>query len=159
MYWRTDGGWEAPVIVMISCGGYKPGLGPFHAQSMAGNRRPDPRGGSLYALPCGGCGGTLNAAFESERPTLFFYPKNLLNNRELALELHAEEPVAARRERPGLSGRVGILPSSPGAIPPSTAAGGGGSGRSGGRGEILDLRTLRPWDKAAVLASVKRAAD
>ena len=36
MYWRSDGAWESPVIVMISCGGYKPGLGPFHASSFDG---------------------------------------------------------------------------------------------------------------------------
>jgi 2-oxoisovalerate dehydrogenase E1 component len=23
--WRTNGGWKAPVIVMVSCGGYRPG--------------------------------------------------------------------------------------------------------------------------------------
>ncbi len=34
MYWRTDGGWTAPVILMVSCGGFKPGLGPFHGSSM-----------------------------------------------------------------------------------------------------------------------------
>src|SRR5258708_20912633 len=25
MYWRSNGHWECPVIVMISCGGYRPG--------------------------------------------------------------------------------------------------------------------------------------
>ena len=33
MFWPTNGGWQCPVIVMATCGGYKPGLGPFHAQS------------------------------------------------------------------------------------------------------------------------------
>ena len=34
MYWRTDGGWQAPVIVMVTTGGYRPGLGPYHAQTL-----------------------------------------------------------------------------------------------------------------------------
>ena len=34
IYWRTAGGWECPVIIMAACGGYRPGLGPFHAQTM-----------------------------------------------------------------------------------------------------------------------------
>ncbi len=34
MYWRTNGGWQCPMIVMAPCGGYRPGLGPFHAQTM-----------------------------------------------------------------------------------------------------------------------------
>ena len=34
LYWRTNGTWQAPVILMVSCGGYKAGLGPFHAQTL-----------------------------------------------------------------------------------------------------------------------------
>src|SRR6202041_1137983 len=26
MYWRTDGGWQCPVVIMAPCGGYRPGL-------------------------------------------------------------------------------------------------------------------------------------
>ena len=33
MFWRTDGQWSAPVIVMVACGAYRPGLGPYHAQT------------------------------------------------------------------------------------------------------------------------------
>ena len=34
MFWRTAGGWECPVIILAPCGGFRPGLGPFHAQTM-----------------------------------------------------------------------------------------------------------------------------
>ena len=30
MFWRTNGNMQAPVIIMVTCGGYRPGLGPFH---------------------------------------------------------------------------------------------------------------------------------
>ena len=33
MFWRTDGDWQCPMVIMITCGGYRPGLGPFHAQT------------------------------------------------------------------------------------------------------------------------------
>ena len=33
MYWRTAGMFEAPVILMAACGAYRPGLGPYHAQT------------------------------------------------------------------------------------------------------------------------------
>lgn len=33
MHWRSDGQWHAPVIIMVPCGAYRPGLGPFHAQT------------------------------------------------------------------------------------------------------------------------------
>src|SRR5690606_18404319 len=34
MFWRTNGQVQLPVIVMAPCGGYRPGLGPFHSHSM-----------------------------------------------------------------------------------------------------------------------------
>ncbi|TVQ26289.1 MAG: beta-ketoacyl-ACP synthase 3 [Spirochaetaceae bacterium] len=81
MWWRTDGGWQAPVIVMITCGGYKPGLGPFHASSLESLATHTPGVDVMMPATAGDAAGMLNAAFESGRPTLFFYPKNCLNNR------------------------------------------------------------------------------
>ena len=34
MYWRSNGQWNAPVTVMAIAGGYRPGLGPYHAQTL-----------------------------------------------------------------------------------------------------------------------------
>ena len=31
--WRSAGGWQAPVVLLAPCGAYRPGLGPFHAQT------------------------------------------------------------------------------------------------------------------------------
>ncbi|MHC1743646.1 MAG: thiamine pyrophosphate-dependent enzyme [Syntrophobacteraceae bacterium] len=85
LHWRTDGGWQAPVIVMVTCGGYRPGLGPFHAQSFEAIVSHAP--GIDVMLPSNAvdAAGLLNAAFESNRPTLFFYPKSLLNERTVTL--------------------------------------------------------------------------
>ena len=33
IHWRSNGAYEVPVIVMAVTGGYRPGLGPYHAQS------------------------------------------------------------------------------------------------------------------------------
>ena len=33
IHWRTDGQTSVPVVVMIAYGGYRPGLGPYHAQT------------------------------------------------------------------------------------------------------------------------------
>jgi 2-oxoisovalerate dehydrogenase E1 component len=82
MYWRTDGGWTVPVIVMITCGGYRPGLGPFHASSYEALAIHTPGVDVVMPSSAGDAAGLLNAAFESERPTLFFYPKNCLNDRD-----------------------------------------------------------------------------
>merc|ERR1712096_524934 len=32
-HWRSNGDWDCPVIIFAACGGYRPGLGPFHSQT------------------------------------------------------------------------------------------------------------------------------
>ena len=34
IHWRTNGQFACPVILMITCGAYRPGLGPFHSQTL-----------------------------------------------------------------------------------------------------------------------------
>ena len=36
IHWRSHGGWSCPVVILAPCGGYRPGLGPFHAQTFEG---------------------------------------------------------------------------------------------------------------------------
>ena len=79
MYWRTDGSWQAPVILMVSCGGYKAGLGPFHAQTLESILAHVPGIDVVMPSSAGDAAGLLNAAFQSKRPTVFLYPKSGLN--------------------------------------------------------------------------------
>ena len=81
MYWRTSGGWDSPVIIMAPCGGYRPGLGPFHAQTLESVMAHVPGVDVLMPSDAADAAGLLNAAFESERPTIFLYPKSCLNDR------------------------------------------------------------------------------
>ena len=80
MHWRTDGRYEAPVIVMVACGGYRPGLGPFHAQTFESVAAHTPGIDVVMPSTAGDAAGLLNTAFASGRPTIFFYPKSLLND-------------------------------------------------------------------------------
>jgi 2-oxoisovalerate dehydrogenase E1 component len=77
MYWRTDGSWQAPVILMVTCGGYRPGLGPFHASTMEALAAHTPGLDVFMPSTAADAAGLLNAAFESGRPTVFFYPKTV----------------------------------------------------------------------------------
>jgi 2-oxoisovalerate dehydrogenase E1 component len=79
MYWRTNGAWQSPVILMISCGGYKPGLGPFHAQTLESVMAHTPGVDVVMPSSASDAAGLLNAAFASGRPTIFLYPKSALN--------------------------------------------------------------------------------
>ena len=68
MFWRTNGAWQVPVILMVSCGGYKAGLGPFHAQTLESILAHVPGIDVVMPSSAGDAAGLLNAAFASGRP-------------------------------------------------------------------------------------------
>jgi 2-oxoisovalerate dehydrogenase E1 component len=155
LHWRTDGRWPAPVIVMVACGGYRPGLGPFHAQTNESVMAHIPGLDVVMPATAADAAGLLNAAFETGRPTLFFYPKALLNDPRLAVAGAVEEQFTplgvARKVRGGRD---------------ITLAGWGNTVRlceraaealeeAGIEAEVLDLRSLSPWDERAVIASAE----
>ncbi|MBD3306328.1 transketolase, partial [candidate division KSB3 bacterium] len=156
LYWRTNGGWQAPVIVMISCGAYRPGLGPFHANSLESLAVHTPGIDVVMPSTAADAAGLLNAAFASERPTLFFYPKSCLNDRE-----HSTSADVARQFVPlgtarhlrtghdltfvGWGNTVALCQQVAETLE-----------QEGFSTETLDLRSLSPWDEAAVLASAEK---
>ena len=156
MYWRTDGGWQAPVILMVTCGGYRPGLGPFHASSMEGIAAHTPGVDVFMPSTAGDAAGLLNAAFESERPTIFFYPKNCLNDRSAATSRDVSRQLVpighARRVRSGehltLVGWGNTVRLCMQAADSLAAL--------GVTADVIDLRSIVPWDIDLVLESAGR---
>ncbi len=154
MYWRTDGGWQAPVVVMVSCGGYRPGLGPFHASSMEGIAAHTPGVDVFMPSTAGEAAGLLNAAFESERPTIFFYPKNCLNDRSATTTTDvAKQLVPIGTSRTVRSGSDITLVGWGNTVRLCNQAADALDG-VGASAEVIDLRSLVPWDIDAVVNSV-----
>lgn len=156
MYWRTKGEWNTPVIVMAICGGYRPGLGPFHAQTPDANVAHIPGIDLFMPATAADAAGLLNAAFESERPTVFLYPKNLINDRSIMTSRDVDKhfvPIGkARRIRAGsdltLVGWGGTIP-----ICEQAAA---ALQESDISTDLIDLRSLSPWDQEAVINSARK---
>ena len=113
LFWRSAGGWNAPVIVMVACGGYRPGLGPFHAQTLESILAHVPGVDVLMPSTAADAAGLLNAAFESNRPTIFLYPKICLNDRERTtsedIGLPPARPDRARRVASGTGDDLTIV--------------------------------------------------
>lgn len=160
MYWRTDGAWDCPVILIATCGGYRPGLGPFHAQSLEAIAVHTP--GLDVAMPAraGDAVGMLNAAFASGRPTLFLYPKSCLNLNGAA---DVTSPDVEQQWVP--IGKARIIR----AGTDITLVGYGNTvqrcmlaaetlAEQGIEAEVIDLRWLSPWDQETVLDSVRKTS-
>jgi 2-oxoisovalerate dehydrogenase E1 component len=158
MYWRTAGRWNAPVIVLAACGGYRPGLGPYHAQTGEATFAHTPGLDVFMPSTAVDAAGMLNAAFASQRPTLLLYPKASLNDPQDKSARDVDRqfvPIGpARRVRAGRD---------------VTLVGWGNTVRLcsqvaatleqvGVEAEVLDLRSLSPWDERTVLASAEKTA-
>ena len=158
MYWRSNGDWECPVIVFAACGGYRPGLGPFHAQTIEATFAHIPGIDVYMPSNAADAAGMLNAAFESNRPSVFLYPKKLLNNASIADTTSTDVekqiiPVGKARivkagsdiTFVGWGNTVSLCQEAAETLE-----------TVGIDSEIIDLRTIKPYDLATVLASVEK---
>ena len=161
MYWRTDGGWQCPVIVFAACGGYRPGLGPFHSQTNEATYAHIPGLDVYMPSNAADAAGMLNAAFKSMRPCVFFYPKKLLNNSSVSdttstdIPKHLVPVGKARIVKPGTDitlvgwGNTVSLCSQVSETLETV----------GIDAEIIDLRTIKPYDLETILSSVAKTGN
>jgi 2-oxoisovalerate dehydrogenase E1 component len=156
MYWRTNGAWQCPVILMISCGGYKPGLGPFHAQTLEAVMAHTPGVDVVMPSSAGDAAGLLNAAFDSPRPTIFFYPKSALNLSDRRTSTDTDEQfVLPGRARTLVAGNDLTIVTYGNPVAQSLLAADTLSQHNCSV-EVIDLRSISPWDEEAVLRSARR---
>ncbi len=158
MHWRTDGKWTAPVIIMIACGGFRPGLGPFHAQTFESLMAHTPGVDVFMPSTASDAAGLLNAAFKSERPTVFLYPKSCLNDPEHTTTANVSQqfvPIGpARKARAGRDLTLVCWGNTVRLCEKAATE----LDNIGIESEIIDLRCLSPWDEHTVLASAEKTA-
>jgi 2-oxoisovalerate dehydrogenase E1 component len=156
MHWRTNGQWQCPVVVMVACGAYRPGLGPFHAHTFESLIAHIPGIDLVMPSNATDAAGALNAAFESRRPTFFFYPKTCLNDRERmtssAVSRHLVPVGQSRLLRSGQD----VTFVSWGSTVKLCERAAMTLEKNGVTADVIDLRWLSPWDEEAVYRSAKK---
>ncbi|MFO7903098.1 MAG: beta-ketoacyl-ACP synthase 3 [Pirellulaceae bacterium] len=158
IHWRTDGHWQAPVILMVACGAYRPGLGPFHAATHEAIMTHTPGVDVYMPSNAGDAAGLLNAAFAARRPAIFFYPKTLLNDPEETTPSDVERqftPIGIARR---LSSGHDITFVAWGNTVRICQKAADTLETIGVGSDVLDLRTLSPCDQRTVLASAEQTA-
>lgn len=153
--WRTVNNFAAPMVMRIP-GGFSKRIGdPWHSVSDESVIAHKP--GWQIAMPSNAqdAVGLLRTALRSNDPTFFFEHRNLLDN------------IDARRPYPGDSyclpfGKAAILKKGRYLTVVTWAAMVyrclEAAESFGDEVEVLDLRTIIPWDKEAVLTSVQKTA-
>jgi 2-oxoisovalerate dehydrogenase E1 component len=152
MRWRTRNRFAAPMVVRIPGGFFKCG-DPWHSQT---NEVAFVHGiGWRVAVPSNAedATGLLRSALRGNDPTLFFEHRALLDGAWARRPYPGDEYVVpfgvARRVREGTELTIVTWGAMVERCERAAAA-------SAVDAEILDLRTLSPWDKDAVLESVRK---
>ncbi len=152
MRWRTGNRFAAPMVVRIPGGFFKCG-DPWHSQT---NEVAFVHGiGWRVAVPSNAedATGLLRSALRGNDPTLFFEHRALLDGAWARRPYPGDEYVVpfgvARRIREGTEVTIVTWGAMVERCERAAAA-------SAVEAEVLDLRTLSPWDKDAVLLSVRK---
>jgi 2-oxoisovalerate dehydrogenase E1 component len=154
-YWRTRGQFSANMVVRLASGGYIQG-GLYHSQNLEGTFTTLP--GIRVVMPAfaDDAIGLMRNAIRSQGVTMYLEPKFLYNYRPTSSSMPADDfiiPFGRAKER--RAGSSITVVSWGTAVHWSLQA----AERLAGEGidaQVIDLRSLAPWDKEMVLESVRR---
>jgi 2-oxoisovalerate dehydrogenase E1 component len=150
--WRSFGTWTSPVVIYAPYGAYLPGGSLWHSQANEGALAHYP--GINIAIPSTpeDAAGLLWTAMHCEDPTVVLIPKHLLWAEHESAEPIRAVPLGKARKRS--SGSDVTLVAWGNTIEKSLEA----LEKIGDEAsiELIDLRSIVPWDRAAIEESVRR---
>lgn len=152
MHYMFDGQFKAPIVVRTACGGGFGG-GPHHSQSVEGWFLNVP--GLVIVAPASAADakGLLLASIEDDNPILFLEHKALYRIKGDVPEGYYTTPL--RKAAVVRAGSDVTIVASMKMVHEALAAATQLAG-DGIEAEVIDLRTLRPYDDATVLESVRK---
>ncbi|HUC37776.1 MAG TPA: dehydrogenase E1 component subunit alpha/beta [Acidimicrobiales bacterium] len=156
--WRSNGSFICPLVVRVAIGGYLTGGAIFHSQSGESIFAHVP--GILIAFPSRArdAVGLLRTAFEAQDPVLFLEHKHLYRQR-YAADAFPDKGyrVPFGSASVAREGRDLTIVTWGATVQKSLEAADELSG-SGCSVEVVDLRTISPWDRDLVCESVDRTS-
>ncbi len=156
-YWRNNGKFVPNMTIRLASGGYIGG-GLYHSQTIEGALSTLPGARIVYPSFADDAAGLLRTSIRSRGVTLFLEPKAQYNSANAATVVPAgfEVPFGkARIRRPGNAMTIITYGNT---THLSLAVAERFSKENKGEIEVIDLRSLIPWDKEMVLDSIKKTS-
>ncbi len=152
VHYMFDGQYKAPIVVRTACGGGFGG-GPHHSQMIEGWFLNVP--GLVIVAPSTpeDAKGLLIASIEDDNPILFLEHKALYRKKSEVPDGKYVTPL--RKAKIARQGSDVTIVADTWMVHKSLAAAEALAGE-GISAEVIDLRTLRPWDQETVLDSVRK---
>jgi 2-oxoisovalerate dehydrogenase E1 component len=155
MRYRSAGNWTAPVVLRVPVGGYIHGA-LYHSQNIEATFAHFPGLYVVYPCTAADAKGLLKTAIRGEDPVLFLEHKGLYRQMyATSAEPDAEYLLPFGKARVAREGRD-ITVVTYGALVKKSLDAAAKMEEQGVSVEVIDLRSILPWDQETVYASIRK---
>ncbi len=154
-YWRTNGKFPPNVTLRLASGGYIGG-GLYHSQTIESAIATLPGLRIVYPSFADDAAGLLRTSMRSEGPTIYLEPKALYNAKQAETPIPDDFEVPFGKARTRREGKDLTIITFGNTTHMSLKAAENIAKQDKGEIEVIDLRSLIPLDKEAIINSVKK---
>lgn len=156
-YWRSNGQFSPNITIRLASGGYIQG-GLYHSQNIEAVLTTFPGARVVYPCFADDAAGLLRTAMRSRGVTVFMEPKGQYNNTEAAAVIPEDFEVPFGKARIRREGSDITLVTYGNTLLLSLHVAEQIQRDLGKSIEVIDLRSLAPWDEETVYASIKKTS-